>query len=187
MKAYNDGKYTYYLTEVGEKKIKNYIKELEAKRKEILDAKKDTADETNLPTVKDVFVDIVQFGFDEDREGYNSWGVTDNYNADYPITLTLKDDVVMEANLGRIYDSKRVLREKRVGDWIVTIEPWGVGKNIYVYNHVTLHEHYKKYNGVLTCSEDATEDVKAFYKEAEDRDFDSVCDMIGKWGNGCWE
>ena len=46
------------LTQTGEDKVKFYIKTLELKRKEILDAGKDTANETKLPTIEDIVTDI---------------------------------------------------------------------------------------------------------------------------------
>ena len=84
----------YVLTATGENVVINYIAELVAKRKEILDANKDTADDTVLPTIKDIEADINFFGVDEDGDYYNSWGVTDNYNADYPLTLTEGIDMI---------------------------------------------------------------------------------------------
>lgn len=91
--TYNDGKNVYKLTDKGMQNIEMYIAELKAKRKEILDANKDTADETNIPTVSDIFIDAMEFGFDEYGEAFNNWGVTDNYNADYPINLKLGEDI----------------------------------------------------------------------------------------------
>ena len=73
------------LTKIGERKVKEYIEELKAKRKEILDARLDTANETKLPTIEDILSDI--YSFEEDNEYYNNWGVTDNYDADLPIWL----------------------------------------------------------------------------------------------------
>lgn len=73
------------LTEVGREKCELYIKELNAKRKELLDAGKDTANETEIPTVEDIRDEIEWF--EEDDEYLNNWGVTDNYEGDYPIDL----------------------------------------------------------------------------------------------------
>lgn len=52
-----------------------YISELKAKRKEILDARKDTADETEIPTIEDIMSDL-NYGteVDEDGDYYNGWG-----------------------------------------------------------------------------------------------------------------
>lgn len=90
----------YRLTPRGQKEIEDYIKELEAKRKEILDAKKDTADETKLPTVEEVFIDAMEmeetFSGNTLSEGEvvgNGWGVTDEYEADRPITLVIGEDI----------------------------------------------------------------------------------------------
>jgi len=90
---YKDGENVYRLTDKGIRNIERYIAELQAKRKEILDAGLDTADETNIPTVSDIFLDAMDLGFDEYGEAFNSWGVTDNHDADYPIFLKLGDDI----------------------------------------------------------------------------------------------
>lgn len=76
---------TYVLTDIGVKKAKAYIKELEDKRKEILDASKDTCEETELPDVEAIESDVNAFA--EGGEYLNNWGVTDNYNSDYPLCL----------------------------------------------------------------------------------------------------
>lgn len=73
------------LTDVGEEKVLHYLAELKAKRKEILDAGKDTVDETELPTIEDILLDI--YNFEEYNEYYNNWGVTDNYDSDWPLHL----------------------------------------------------------------------------------------------------
>ena len=91
--TYNDGNNVYRLTDKGIRNIETYIAELEAKRKEILDAGLDTAEETNIPTVSDIFIDAMELGFDEYGEAYNGWGVTDNYDADRPVLLKLGRDV----------------------------------------------------------------------------------------------
>lgn len=78
------------LTQTGERKVKFYIKTLELKRKEILDAGKDTADETKLPTIEDIIADIE--AFEENGEYLNNWGVTDNYDNDFSLWLKKKED-----------------------------------------------------------------------------------------------
>ena len=95
-----DNNTVYRLTPRGQKEIENYIRELEAKRKEILDARKDTADETKLPTVEEVFIDAIEmeevFSNNTLSEGDvvgNGWGVTDNYEADGPIALVIGRDI----------------------------------------------------------------------------------------------
>ena len=84
----------YKLTEHGIKECEKFIAECRAKRKEILDAKLDTADETDLPTIEDIESDINAFGVDEEGDYFNGWGVTNNYNSDYPIGLTLGIDFI---------------------------------------------------------------------------------------------
>ena len=81
----------YKLTERGIKECERFIAECIAKRKEIIDAGIDTADNTILPTTKDIESEIEIF-IDEDGEYYNFWGVTDNYNSDYAICLKLGID-----------------------------------------------------------------------------------------------
>ena len=95
-----DDNTVYRLTKKGREEIERYIRELEAKRKEILDAKKDTADETKLPTVEEVFIDAMEmedtFGDNAPSEGDvvgNGWGVTDSYEADGPIALVIGRDI----------------------------------------------------------------------------------------------
>lgn len=61
------------LTANGEAKVKQYINELWAQRKEILDVQKDTVDETTIPEVKDIISDIETF-LDEDGDYCNNWG-----------------------------------------------------------------------------------------------------------------
>lgn len=72
----------YELTEHGERNVKNFIANCEAMRKEILDAKKDTACDTELPTREDILADVnYGEGIDSEGEYYNRWGVTDNYES----------------------------------------------------------------------------------------------------------
>lgn len=86
----------YKLTKEGLKKTNNYILELKAKRKEILDAGKDTAD-FGLPTVEDIVSDM-NWSVQDFGEGYleyiNNWGVTDNYDADLPLGLVIGQDFI---------------------------------------------------------------------------------------------
>lgn len=86
------GEPTFRLTDYGKKAVNNYICELTAKRKEILDANKDTANDTELPTLEVVEEDVNFLGIDDDGEYVNGWGVTDNYDADYPLLLKIGRD-----------------------------------------------------------------------------------------------
>ena len=79
-------------TKTGKTKVNTYIAELKAKRKEILEAGLDTADETNLPDEEDILSDI-EF-FEEENEYYNNWGVTDNYNGDNALYLKRGEDYI---------------------------------------------------------------------------------------------
>lgn len=82
----------FKLTERGKKLCKMYIKELKAKRKEILDAGIDTANETVLPTIQDIENDI---NWQDTIDAYyNGGAVTDCYDSDYPLGLVLGKDFV---------------------------------------------------------------------------------------------
>lgn len=85
----------YVLTAHGREIVDDYIRNCAAKRKEILDAGKDTADETYLPTAEGILSDL-NFGVGVDKEGdyFNSWGVTDHYNADDVLGLHIGEDFV---------------------------------------------------------------------------------------------
>ena len=76
---------SYRLTDEGRKEVRRFIKECEAFRKELLDAGKDTADNTDLPTEEGILEDIEEW-IDEDGAYYNAWGVTDNYD----LTISLQ-------------------------------------------------------------------------------------------------
>ena len=84
----------YKLTEEGIKTCEKFIAERQAERKEILDAGKDTADDTNLPTLADIESDVNAFGVDEDGCYFNGWSVTDNYTSDNILCLRLGVDFV---------------------------------------------------------------------------------------------
>ena len=77
------------LTEKGLNTINSFIKEIETKRKEILDAGLDAADLTPIPTIEDIICDIECF-VDEEGDYYNGWGVTDDTKYDMQINL-IKD------------------------------------------------------------------------------------------------
>lgn len=85
----------YKLTEIGRKKCEIYIADLKTKRKNILDAGIDTADETFVDyTPDEIFEDLLDFGIDTDGDIYNGYGVTDHYDADAPLGLTLGEDFI---------------------------------------------------------------------------------------------
>ena len=82
----------FKLTETGKRNAKHYIRELAAKRKEILDAGLDTADDTSLPDLEDIENDVNSFGINDDGEYWNGWAVTDSYDADMPPCLQIGKD-----------------------------------------------------------------------------------------------
>ncbi len=88
----------HVLTPKGRMKAESYILELKAKKRELLDAGLDTADETTLPTVDDIEADIDFCGVNEDDPDgacyYNGWSVTDNYESDRPILLKKGEDFI---------------------------------------------------------------------------------------------
>lgn len=78
-------------TKKGKIKVDIFIAELKAKRKEILDAGKDRADETVIPDAADILDDI-EWSVDENGEYCTIWGCTDN--ADLPIFLKACEDFI---------------------------------------------------------------------------------------------
>lgn len=86
-------KYTY--TPTGRLWVCHFIRECEAKRKEILDAGIDTADETDLPTAQDILDDVnVGVGLYDENEYINSWGITDHFGSQ-PIALIVGEDIIL--------------------------------------------------------------------------------------------
>jgi len=83
----------YLFTETGRANAENYLAELAAKRKELIDAGKDTADDTIPATLADIICDVNDLGVDDEGEYYNGFPVTDNYDADYPLLLKLGRDL----------------------------------------------------------------------------------------------
>lgn len=111
------------LTANGEAKVKQYINELWAKRKEILDAQKDTADETTIPEVKDIISDIETF-LDEDGDYCNNWGVTDNYNSDYPLCLCARTDFKIVGEFAKNIDwYHEIIIAFKTKDWDNEVYP----------------------------------------------------------------
>lgn len=91
-------KYTY--TPIGRLKACHFIRVCEVKRKEILDAGIDTADETTLPTSQDILDDVnVGVGLDFEDEYFDCWGVTDHYSS-HSISLVVGEDLVLENDGG---------------------------------------------------------------------------------------
>ena len=85
----------YVLTSSGEEKIEQFIAECIEKRKEVLDAGIDTANETNIPTKEDIIIELnLEEMLDEKGNYVSKWEVTDNYYSDYPIELSVNEDFV---------------------------------------------------------------------------------------------
>ena len=74
------------LTKQGKEKVAAYREELKAKRKELLDAGKDTAGRTVLPDERTIIDDIEAEAVNGVYE--STWGVTDNEDADWPLILS---------------------------------------------------------------------------------------------------
>lgn len=85
----------YVFTVSGYRTAKRFIAECAAKRKEILDAGIDTADETELPTAQDILDDVnTGVGLDEENEYFDSWGITDHYIS-HPLSLIVGEDIIL--------------------------------------------------------------------------------------------
>lgn len=85
----------YVFTVNGYRTAKRFIAECAAKRKEILDAGIDTADETELPTAQDILDDVnVGVGLYDENEYINSWGITDHFGSQ-PLALIVGEDIIL--------------------------------------------------------------------------------------------
>lgn len=86
----------YKFSEVGKEKAEQYLAELKAKRKEILDAGLDTVEESDCAnlTIDDLLCDAVDTGFGIDGEAVNGYYVTDHYDSDNPYCFVLGKDIV---------------------------------------------------------------------------------------------
>ena len=85
------------LTPQGKEHVQIYIEGLKAKRKEILNAKKDTAYNTNLPNENNILSDMSLVIEESDDGNYlNNWEVTDNYDGDYPLFLESEKDFIVK-------------------------------------------------------------------------------------------
>ena len=85
----------YIYTPKGREKVNHFIRVCEVKRKEILDAGIDTADETELPTAQDILDDVnTGVGLDEENEYFDSWGITDHYSS-HPLSLVVGEDLIL--------------------------------------------------------------------------------------------
>lgn len=111
----NDKEYVFSATKEGLEKISSYISEMEAKRKEILDAGLDTVEEVGaLPTAGDIINDI-QFAYEEETKDYcHHWDVTDNHITKEPLLLELNKDFVKT----KILEVERKGQEPDADAWV---------------------------------------------------------------------
>lgn len=85
----------YIFTVSGYRTAERFIAECAAKRKDVLEAGIDTADETDLPTAQDILDDVnVGVGLDEENEYFNSWGITDHFGSQ-PLALIVGEDIIL--------------------------------------------------------------------------------------------
>lgn len=85
----------YVFTVSGYRTAKRFIEECAAKRKEVLEAGIDTADETELPTTQDILDDVnVGVGLYDENEYINSWGITDHFGSQ-PLALIVGEDIIL--------------------------------------------------------------------------------------------
>lgn len=126
----------YKLTPYGEKRCEVYITEMKAYQKEILDAGKDTCNETFVDyTTEDIFNELLDFGIDSVGEIMNGFGVTDNYNMPYPLCLRLGEDFILDnertRELMKFNDLKSLLSE---GDTVIYDTESFDGKSTFIGN-----------------------------------------------------
>ena len=111
----DDKEYVFSATVEGLEKISSYISEMEAKRKEILDAGLDTVEEVGaLPTAGDIINDI-QFAYEEETKDYcHHWDVTDNHTTKEPLLLELNKDFVKT----KVLEVERKGQEPDADAWV---------------------------------------------------------------------
>lgn len=81
-----------------------------------------------------------------------------------------------------MYNAKDSVRSENVGNWIVSAKIIGGCQGIIcIYNKDTLREHYRTETSGLNCMDDASEDIKKFYKTMFDRDFARIVAMARAW------
>jgi hypothetical protein len=81
---------TYRLTVKGAEKVTAFILECKKQRDELLRSGKDTAEDTDLPSVSDIESDLNSF-LAEQGDYFNKWGITDNYYS-RPLILKIGED-----------------------------------------------------------------------------------------------
>lgn len=145
----------FRLTKTGLNNVRAFLMECEAKRKELLDAKMDTADDTKIPSVEDILSDInYGVGIDADGEYYNGWDVTDKYNSTHPLSLSVGTDLeghaivvrrLMESD-AKAVDAMDDVSFFYVAQWLDGDIAWGIFDNQKLMGYCTL--------GCADCCED---------------------------------
>ena len=96
----------FVLTRSGKNVASQYICDMIAKRKHILQKNLDTGQKTRIPTCKDIEKYMNVYGIDKHYPSgpcyFNYLNVTDNTKADYPIVLTYGVDFVEKEFVPRI-------------------------------------------------------------------------------------
>jgi hypothetical protein len=81
---------TYKLTIKGAEKVTAFISDCKKQRDELLRSGKDTAENTDLPSVSDIESDLNSF-LVEQGDYFNKWGITDNHYS-RPLILKIGED-----------------------------------------------------------------------------------------------
>ena len=181
----------FRLTNKGLKNVRAFLTECEAKRKEILDAKKDTAGDTTIPSVEDILSDInCGVGVDADGEYYNSWGVTDNYESDRPLgdSSSFYVEQWLDSDIAwGIFDNKKLMGYCTLGCADCCDDLYGEDTdftdNAYVLSDVYVDRKYR-HNGY------GSELIQSAIRETWQRDNSSECvylspinDCVANWYN----
>lgn len=135
----------FTLTQQGIGKVTDYMSHLEAKRKDILDAGLDTVDEDDLglPAVGG-FVNALQNFYDPELKEYcDGWGVTPNYEADYPLRLELNKDFIKT----KILQVNRMSEDRDDDAWITYKQGNRIGTKIIAVGE--LEDRKNEYKSML--------------------------------------
>ena len=135
------------LTDSGKEKLRAYIEEITAKRKEILDAELDIARVTPIPTIESVAEDI---GSDFDNKNIDAWvrnapfaemeyteysnvfEVTDNIDAEKALVLKAGEDFTILPLLEDFFKWEYLVSDDDEKEWYVVVE--GKGEMPYELN-----------------------------------------------------
>lgn len=180
----------YVLTDAGRRCVTDFLSNCAAKRKEILDAGKDTVDETELPTEADIIADLNNgVGVDDEGDYYNNWGVTDHYDSDYPLSLSYGEDFMYLIDFLR---GTMMISVCNAGtEYFVKSHP-KIGDRAYCYNHgnpeiktlqivhvIESHDTVKRYE-IWAANEDVLRDGEEKYHADASGKFvlDDACYLV---------